>query len=274
MHKYLQVDGNVVSVDIDRIAPSPFQARTVFDDREIDSLARSIYENGLLQPVTIRRVSKGQFELIAGERRLRASKLAGHTKIRAVVCEVDDNVSAIFGYLENVQRSDLNPFEQARGIQKLMAIWEVTQEEAAERLLMSQPSLCNKLRILALTKEQEGLCVLYNLTERHARAVLSIADEQSRTRLLQKAGTEGLNVSKLEALIRLEKTKTIPKPKKKIIVRDVRIFANTINKAISYMQQSGISATADRKDTDEYIEYIVRIPIVQAVQAKVPTMVG
>lgn len=258
--QYLEVEGNVVSVPLDSIDPSPFQTRTVFKKEEIESLAKSIEENGLLQPVSIRRVGEGRYQLIAGERRLRACKLAGLTHISAIICEMDDTISAIFGYIENSQRADLNPFEEARGIKMLMRMWECTQEEAAKRLGMTQPTLCNKLRLLSLTPEQQKICLTYQLTERHARTVLSLSEPDVRTSLLQKAGEKQLSVAELERLVKEKLSKKPKKPKRMVMIKDVRIFVNTINRAISFMRSAGVSATADRTDTEDYIEYVVRIP--------------
>ncbi|MEG2770597.1 MAG: ParB/RepB/Spo0J family partition protein, partial [Oscillospiraceae bacterium] len=264
----LHVEGNVVSVDIDRIKPSPFQARSVFDTEDIMQLSKSILENGLLQPITIRRIDKdkqkGQFEIIAGERRLRACKLAGLKKITAIICEMDDLISATFGYIENSQRTDLNPFEQARGIKELLKLWQTTQEDAAKRLGMTQPTLCNKLRLLTLTEEEQELCIKLSLTERHARAALAIEDVTKRTSLLKRAGERQMSVAGFEQLIKTEQMTPVPKPKRAYMIKDVRIFANTINRAINFMRNAGVDATAERQDTSEYIEYVVRIPLGQA----------
>lgn len=264
MSRYLQIEGNVVAIDIDRIEPSPFQARKVFSQESIDELAQSIAQNGLLQPVSVRRIGHNRFQLIAGERRLRACKQAGVKKISAIICEMSDNVSAVFGYIENSQRADLNPFEQAKGIKSLLEIWQVTQEEAAARLGMTQSTLCNKLRLLSLTEQEQQLCLKYNLTERHARAVLTVCDVNRRAELLKRAGEKQLNVTELEALIKQTAEKK-PQKKRRIMIQDVRIFANTINRAISFMKSAGVNATSVRQDTDEYIEYVVRIPLKQAV---------
>lgn len=264
MSRYLHIEGNVVAIDIDRIEPSPFQARRVFSEEAIDELAQSIIQNGLLQPISVRRIGNNKFQLIAGERRLRACKKAGIKRISAIICEMSDNISAIFGYIENSQRADLNPFEQAKGIKSLMEIWQVTQEEAALRLGMTQSTLCNKLRLLSLSENEQRLCIDYNLTERHARAVLSVSDLNRRTELLKKAGEKQLNVAELEALVKQEANKK-PVQKRRIMIQDVRIFANTINRAISFMKSAGVNATSVRQDTDEYIEYVVRIPLKQAV---------
>lgn len=256
----LEVEGNVVAVPIEQIEPSPYQARTIFEEEELASLAKSIGENGLLQPVSVRRLDKQRYQLIAGERRLRACKSLGLTHISAMICEMDDTLSAIFGYLENSQRANLNPFEEARGLKQLIELWHCTQEEAARRLAMTQPTLCNKLRLLSLTKEQRDICLSFGLSERHARTVLSLSVPEERTRLLQKAGEKQWSVAELERQV---KQKLTYKPKKqvKIVLKDVRLFTNTLKRAIAFMHSAGIGVTADRTDTEEYIQYVVKIPM-------------
>ena len=139
---------------IDQIRPSPFQARREFSEQELAALAQSIRENGLLQPISVRKVSDGGYELVAGERRLRACRLAKMNTIPAILCDYDDERTAALGLLENIQRADLNPFEQAQGLKDVMVLWDCTQAEAAKRLGMAQPTLANKLRLLQLNADQ------------------------------------------------------------------------------------------------------------------------
>ena len=249
----------VVLLELSRIEPSPFQARRVFEQQELESLAGSIRQNGLLQPITVREVQKGQYQLVAGERRLRAAKLAGMTQIPAIVRPCDDLASAVLGLEENTQRRQLNCFEQARGLREVIGMWGCTQGEAARRLGMAQPTLANKLRLLALTDAQQQLCLQYDLSERHARAVLALDDADKRTRALERAGTGKLTVKQTEQLVQ-QMLRPPAKPKRTLLVRDVRVFLNTVNHAIQVMVQAGIPATATREDQDGYIEYVVRIP--------------
>ena len=134
--------GKIYFLPIDQIRPSPFQARREFSEQELAALAQSIRENGLLQPVTVRKLSDGGYELVAGERRLRACRLAKMTTIPAILCNYGDEQTAALGLLENIQRADLNPFEQAQGMKDVMVLWDCTQAEAAKRLGMAQPTLC------------------------------------------------------------------------------------------------------------------------------------
>ena len=173
MFEWKKSAGKIYTLPVESIRPSPFQARTVFDEKELAGLAQSIRENGLLQPISVRKV-EGGYELVAGERRLRACKLARMETIPAILCDCGDQRTAALGLLENIQREDLNPFEQAQGLRDVIALWDCTQAEAAKRLGMAQPTLANKLRLLQLTADQRQFVLDNGLTERHARAVLQI----------------------------------------------------------------------------------------------------
>lgn len=250
--------GKVVLLEIDSIQPSPFQARKSFDEQELEKLANSILRNGLLQPITVRKVKNG-YELIAGERRLRACKRAGLEKIPAIVTEHSDLASAVLGLEENTHRQQLNCFEQAKGLRDLIQMWGCTQAEAAKRLGMAQPTLANKLRLLSLTEQQQKLCLEGNLTERHARAVLALDSDAERNAVLEQAAKRELTVHQTEELV--QKLLLPPVKKKRIVlVRDVRIFLNTVNHAIQVMVKAGIPATAVKEEKDGYIEYTVHIP--------------
>ena len=145
--------GKIYALPIESVQPSPFQARTNFNEQELAGLAASIRENGLLQPIAVRKKEDG-YELVAGERRLRACKMAKMQTIPAILCDYADDKTAAMGLLENLQRENLNPFEQAQGLRDVMVLWDCTQAEAAKRLGMAQPTLANKLRLLQLTQDQ------------------------------------------------------------------------------------------------------------------------
>ncbi len=253
----------VLMLPVDKIEPSPFQARTVFDQREIKKLAVSILQNGLLQPVSVRSVGENRWQLIAGERRLRAFTIAGLKEIPAIVYKLKDEQTAALGLLENLQREQLNPFEQARSLRDLLNLWNCTQEQAARRLGMAQPTLANKLRLLALTQVQEEICTTAKLTERHARAVLRLATIEMRTKALEIIIAKNYNVQQTEDYVQTIIAET-QGPKKRVMVRDVRIFVNTINRAVELMTASGIPAVAKRSEEADYIEYVVRIPTYSA----------
>ena len=249
--------GKVLLLPIEAIQPSPWQARTSFDETELTALAASIARNGLLQPVTVRQTGPGCWQLVAGERRLRACRMAGLTVIPAIPGEYADEESAALGLLENLQRQDLNPFDQARGIRELLHLWHCTQEEAARRLGLAQPTLNNKLRLLALSEEAQEVCLRMGLSERHARAVLRLP-EARRTEALRQMGRQQMTARQADAYVQklLEPPPRRPVP----MVQDVRIFVNTINRAVRLMVEAGVPASAKRREGEGFIEYTVHIP--------------
>ncbi len=249
----------VVQIEIDSIQPNPAQPRRNFNEQELLALSRSIRTNGLLQPIAVRRISGG-YELIAGERRLRACKIAGLTTVACIVNDCTPEKSAVLAMTENLQRQDLQIFEEAEGIRRLIDEWNVTQEEAAVRLGKSQSTLANKMRLLKLTQEERDKIVEAGLTERHARALLRIPEEKLRKKMLNRIIELNLNVKQTDELVENALSGKKRKAKRIFIVKDVRVFLNTINHAIEAMKLSGINAQSRKNETDEYIECIVRIP--------------
>ena len=253
--------GKIYQLPVEVIRPSPFQARTSFNEQELAGLAQSIRENGLLQPISVRRV-EGGYELVAGERRLRACKLAKMPTIPAILCDYPDERTAALGLLENLQREDLNPFEQAQGLRDVIVLWDCTQAEAAKRLGMAQPTLANKLRLLQLTADQRQFVLDNGLTERHARAVLRLP-ENRRSEALITIAKRKMNARATDLYIE-QLLKETPGRHRISMVKDVRIFVNTIDHAIRLMTDNGVPATAHREERDGYIEYTVRIPTAAA----------
>ena len=251
----------------DKILPNPSQPRKVFQEAELEGLAQSIAENGLLQPVTVRR-ENGSYYLIAGERRLRACKLAGLKEIPALVADCEPEDSAVLALLENLQRKDLQMFEQANAIVNLLREWQITQEEAAKRLGMSQSYLANKIRLLKLSPEEQEEILKHHLSERHARALLRVDDMTLRQKLLATVIERGLNVAQTEELAAaaLQPKKPAGKRKRTFIAKDIRLFINTIDHAVDAMKTAGIPAQTEKKETEEYIECTVRIPKSNRVQ--------
>lgn len=255
----------LIQLPPDTIHPNPAQPRTSFDPDSLSELADSIRQNGLLQPLTVRRTPTGEYQLIAGERRLRACKLAGLSLVSCVVSSCDSRQSAILAMLENLQRRDLGVFEEAEGLRRLVEEWGVTQEEAAARLGKSQSSIANKLRLLRLSSEEREIITRAGLTERHARAVLRLEKQEDRLAALKWVEEQQLNVAQTEAYIAqliepAPKAEKGQKKKKTVLVRDVRLFMNTIHHAVDVMKQSGIGAQSWKRETEEYLEYVVRIP--------------
>lgn len=269
--KFLSKDDNrVLEIPTIQIRPNKTQPRKSFDEDELRLLAQSIATNGILQPLTVRRLSVSEYELVAGERRLRAAVLAGVTKVPCVLIKCNDKESAIFALLENIQRADLNMFEEARGINRLIRKYGLTQEDAAAKLGKKQSTVANKLRLLKLSMEEQDWILQAGLSERHARALLRISEDEVRKEVLSRVVAESLSAKDTEELvIKLLCRTTVtdsPKQEKKFIIRDVRIFVNTINKAVDTMRLSGINAVSKRMETEEYIEYTVQIPKKEALE--------
>lgn len=258
-------DKKVIEISARKIRPNKTQPRQVFSEEDIRSLSQSISNNGLLQPLTVRKLKNDEYELIAGERRLRASVMAGFTKIPCIVMKCSDKDSAIFALIENLQRKDLGMFEEARGINRLIRKYGITQEQAAIQLGKKQSTVANKLRLLKLSYDEQDWIIQAGLTERHARALLKITDEEDRKDALSHIIAENLNVRETEEYINSLLTTKKVQPihnnaDKKIVVKDVRIFVNTISRAVDTMRLSGINAVSNKEETDDYIEYTVKIP--------------
>ena len=251
---------SVLQIDINKIEANPNQPRKEFDERSLMELANSIYQNGILQPISVRQNENGSYEIIAGERRYRAAIIAGLKEIPCIVIDADERQAALFSLIENIQRHDLSFFEEAQAIQRLISYYGLSQEEAAKKLGKAQSTLSNKLRILKLPEEIQSAIIKFGMTERHARALLKLEDEKKQQLAVKIIVEKRLNVSQTEALI--EKMLEGPKPRQKIIMlfKDVRIFVDTINNAISMMKESGIKAESNQIETENYIEYTVRIP--------------
>lgn len=262
MFEHKKTAGKVYLIPIDQIRPSPFQARRSFEEPELAGLAQSIRENGLLQPITVRKTPEG-YELVAGERRLRACRMAKMQEIPALLCSYEDAQTAALGLLENLQRTDLNPFEQAQGLRDVLILWDCTQAEAAKRLGMAQPTLANKLRLLQLTADQRQFVLDNQLTERHARAVLRLP-ENRRSEALITIAKRRMNARQTDLYIEQLLNSTGKSRHRISMVKDVRIFVNTIDHAIRLMTDNGVPATSHREEKDGYIEYTVRIPTAAA----------
>lgn len=254
----------VVEIDLDRIRPNPSQPRRTFHEEELLGLSQSIRENGLLQPLLVRKTGDG-FELIAGERRLRACRIAGLKTAACLISDCSPDQSAVMAMTENIQRSNLELFEEAEGIRRLIERWHVTQEEAASRLGKSQSAVANKLRLLRFSESERERIVSSGLSERHARALLRLEDQRLREKALSFVIEKKLNVRQTEEYVeKLLSGDKNTNQKKTPVIKDVRIFLNTISHAIATMKQSGISAQTLQSETEEYIECVVRIPKTQA----------
>lgn len=250
----------IVSLPLYMIAPNPSQPRKYFDPEAMEELKNSILEYGLVQPITVRR-KNGEYELIAGERRFRAAQMAQMEEIPAVVIEADNDKSAILALLENLQREDLSFFEIAESYKNLIRSQGMTQTELALRVGKSQASVANKIRLLKLPPLVKKLIRDYDLSERHARALLLLGDEEKQLEAVKIVCRDNLNVTQTEELVRGMNTPK-SKPINEIRVttaNDVKVFKNTMNRAVSMMKKSGIEADIEENSFDWGTEYIIKI---------------
>lgn len=244
------------------IVPNPNQPREVFDTHGLEELAESIRCHGILQPLTVRSTENG-WELIAGERRLRAARLAGLTEVPCLERKADGTDSALLALVENLQRQNLNFFEEAAAMAAYICAAEITQEEAAQQLGRSPSSLANKLRLLRLSPPCRTYILSHGLTERHARALLRVEGEDARMDALAHIAARELNVAQTEEYIDhlLSQAQTTPPQKRRtVILKDVRLFLGSLDHSLRLIREAGISATADRKDTEDEILLTIHIP--------------
>lgn len=194
-------NSELLTVPILRVEPRSEQPRKVFDEATLNELAESIAQYGLIQPIVVRKLDNGYYQIIAGERRWRASRLAGLSEVPVRVIEADDRRTAELALVENLQREDLNPIEEAKGLQTLIEQYGLTQEEAARSVGRSRPAVANSLRLLSLSDCVLKLVEELKLSAGHARALLAMPDEPVQLELAQKVIDEGLSVRKTEQLV-------------------------------------------------------------------------
>ncbi|MDD4797088.1 MAG: ParB/RepB/Spo0J family partition protein [Eubacteriales bacterium] len=261
-------DGRVLIVSVDHISPSPYQPRRRFDTQALQQLAESIAQHGLIQPITVRQAENGYYELIAGERRWRACKLLGMRHIRARVLHVDDYEAAMMTMTENLQREDLNFFEEAQGYQLLIQLHFITQQQLAEQLGISQSAVANKLRLLRLSEQIRAIIIDQNLSERHARALLKLHDEQEQKKVAECAARMQLSVRQTEELVerRLKELANLPAPPAKLLPlishswRDWRLFANTMKSAVTELKQAGLPARFEMVENNSQVQMSIIVP--------------
>lgn len=254
----------IVDLPIGWIKPNPYQPRKYFERSALEDLARSIRQYGVMQPVSVRFLNSSSYELVSGERRLKAAKIAGLYTIPCIIVNVDDKDSAAIALIENIQRENLNFIEEAEGFFNLMNDYGYTQEGLAEILGKSQPTIANKLRILRLDSNVQKKIIENNLTERHARALLKINDVNLQEEILDKVIKFGLNVKRTEELIedalkKKDENKDISGQNVKRYIRDIRLFTNTIKQAVSLMQESGVETEYEVNKNDEVYEINIKI---------------
>lgn len=246
----------------DQLLPNPMQPRRIFDEEGLRELADSIRRHGILQPLTVRKTWRG-WEVVAGERRLRAARMAGLAKVPCLISVLDDNESALLALLENLQRQDLHFLEEASALSAFLRQTGMTQEEAAEQLGRSPSAVANKLRLLKLSPECMEQVMAHQLSERHARALLRLEDEGERLSALKHILSAGLNVAQTERYIdqRVQALQTTaPSGRRTFIIKDVRLFLNSVDRGLNLIRSAGVNAESGREETEDSILLTIRIP--------------
>ena len=248
----------------DELQPNPVQPRTVFDEDALRELAESIRSYGILNPLTVRRRA-GRYELVAGERRLRAAKLAGLREVPCVLMDVNMEDAGLIALIENLQRRDLDFIEEANGIRQLIRMFGMSQEEAARRLGKSQSAVANKLRLLKLPEDLLETLRQRGLSERHARALLRLPDDESRraalAKILEKDMTVAAAESYIDALLaKSEDPEETAEGRRSFVMRDLRLFLNSVTPSLELMKQGGVAADMQKRETDDALILTISIP--------------
>ncbi|WP_100400495.1 nucleoid occlusion protein [Bacillus sp. FJAT-44742] len=250
----------VKNLPVEDIIPNPYQPRTVFQDEKIKELAQTIRTHGVLQPIVVR-VRNGRFELIAGERRLRAVKSLGWEEIPALIKDYNDAQTASLALIENLQREGLTAIEEALAYDKLLQIHNLTQESLAQRLGKGQSTVANKLRLLHLPESVQDALMNRLITERHARALLALKDEEKQSKLLSEILEKELNVKQTEERIK-KMLEEVPKKKakRKHYPKDMRVAMNTIRQSVDMVEKSGLHIDTDEEENEDFYQFTIRIP--------------
>lgn len=262
-----RITGHVVMLDIADLNPNKSQPRTEFGNESLRSLSESIRENGIMQPVCVRR--KGAlYEIISGERRTRAAKLAGLTEIPCIIMSVDDEQAAILALIENIQRKDLSYFEEALAIEKLISCYGLTQEQAAERLGKAQSTIANKLRLLRFGDAERQLMIMGNLSERQARSLIRIENAAIRRSVIEQIVRDNLNLKQTEQLVNKALNgvpETKKKQKRKSIFADMpapsKLYINSLNALLKRIKDDNVACEFSSEKTESYFEYSIRFPV-------------
>jgi len=250
----------VKQLAVGEIDTSPYQPRTVFDDDRIDELCQTIKTHGVIQPIVVR-VRNGRYEIIAGERRWRAVKKLGLDTVPAIVREFNDSQAASIALIENLQREGLTAIEEAVAYQKLIDLHQLTQESLAQRLGKSQSTIANKIRLLGLSDPVKNALIERKITERHARALLTLDTDELQLKVLEDVMTKELNVKQTEARVAFYKEVASVKKSRRIsFTKDVRLALNTIRQSIDMVSGSGLQIKTDEKDHEDHYEIVIRIP--------------
>ena len=262
-----RIAGHVVMLAISDLSPNRSQPRTEFSDEALKSLAESIRENGIMQPICVRR--KGAlYEIISGERRTRAAKLAGLKDVPCIIMSVDDEQSAVLALIENIQRKDLSYFEEAIAIEKLISCYGLTQEQAAARLGKAQSTIANKLRLLRFSDAERRLILMGNLSERQARSLIRINDPAVRQPIIEKVVRDDLDLDRTEELVNRTLRggrKENKKQRKYSVFTEIsvpsKLYINSLNALLKRIKDDNVACDFSSEKTENYYEYSIRFPV-------------
>ncbi len=251
----------IQDIELDKIVPNRYQPRREFSDDSIKELAETLDKDGLLQPIVVREDGEDHYEIIAGERRYRAAKSLNWETIPAIVNNMNDDQAASLALIENLQREDLNPIDEAKAYTNLMKLNDLTQTALAKDMGKSQSYVANKLRLLKLDDDVQKALIEGKITARHGRALLNLSDDDQE-RVLKEIEEKGLNVKQTEEIAKDVNAYFNPKPKEKEtkrervvkrIPKDLKVQINTIKKAVKLAKDSGIKVKVkENNDPDDY----------------------
>ena len=263
----------IVNVNVENITPNPYQPRQSFSEDNLQELADSIASYGVIQPLTVRKIDEDkQYQLIAGERRLRAVKLLGKTEVPVIIKNLENREMAEIALIENLQRKDLNFIEEAEAYNKLIEEFNLTQTELATRIGKAQSTIANKLRLLNLPGSILHVIQQGGLNERQARALLKLDKKDDMLDIVEEAVRKDLNVRETEELV--NKVKDSSKEERKEAetgkitgaFADIRLYLNTIEKTINQLDEAGANFKVERSETEDAVEFHIRIKREQAGQ--------
>ena len=254
---------DVVQLYVDQIVPNKYQPRTLFDDEKIKELAQTLQTHGMIQPIVVRQTEEDFYEVIAGERRLRAAKLLGWEKISVIIRNLNDTETASIALIENIQREELSVIEEAKAYKQLIKMHSLTQEALAQRLGKSQSTIANRLRLLSLPDTIQQALIDRVITERHARALIKLKEEELQLRFFQRIVENQLTVRETDELIKEylqgDTKKKKVRPKSKIVSKDIRIATNTIKRSLKMIADTGIKVESEEEDLDDYYQITIRV---------------
>lgn len=258
--KGLFESNRVVFLPISSVAPNPAQPRTSFPQEDLEELAASIAQHGILQPLSVRRADMGGYELISGERRLRAAALAGLEEVPCIIVSADAVQSSLLALIENVQRRDLDFLEEAKALQALLQMTGETQEALAQRIGKSQSAVANKLRLLKLSERTLEILRDHGYTERHARALLRLEEPEQQEAAAEYIVQRQLTVAQTETYVEETLHPVLKRSQPIFLMKDVRLFLNTLTKNLKLIQSAGVPADCQRQDLEHEILLTIRIP--------------